>query len=378
MSKYFVTPLSRKSVQFKKVLGPGIGQSVSQIFNIKSPRNYYYYHINISREYDNESINYSFEDDFIPNMINGILSKTKSPYWQDIDKKISIKSPLLDNTISNKINSQILTNFKVGDRENIVASYSKINSNVCIIMAIMTEKTESNFWLDNNLISNIFYQKEIELDGFVLKNILFNINQTYSYDEREKKLNSQYSNMTKYKIKLLFYKTIIDSNLKGNNKDIYVFSDTNSKVRALSIFLNSNTLDKFINKEIIFIFEKKNKLYETLTENSIYTKNMLMYQSLKKWIYNNYNGDQIDNLIVDKLELSDQKLIKKFLLIDTNIHSEENEEANIERKKLVFMDIVFTDKLKAGSRLFSKYEDVIINIHNPRYYYQLDGLKIII
>ena len=105
---------------------------------------------------------------------------------------------------------------------------------------------------------------------------------------------------------------------------------------------------------------------------------MLMYQSLKKWIYNNYNGDQIDNVIVDKLELSDQKLIKKFLLIDTNINPEENEEANIERKKLVFMDIVFTDKLKTGSRLFSKYEDVIINIHNPRYYYQLDGLKIII
>lgn len=377
MSKNFIVPLSRKSLQFKKILSSGLEESVSQIFNIKNPTNYYYYHINISREYDNESINYSFEDDFIPNMINGIIKKTQSRYWVDINNKIHTKYSLVDNTISNKINSKILDIFKIKDKENIISYYTKINSNVSIIMTVMTEKTESNFWLDNNLISNIFYQKDIMINGTVLKNILFNINQTYSYGEREKNLNIEYSSMTQYKIKLLFYKTIIDSNLKGNNKDIFVFSDTNTKVRALSIFLNSNTMDKFKNKQIVFIPEKQTKLYSTLTENSIYIKNMLMYQSLKKWIYNNYDGDELDNIIVDKLELSDKYPIKTFLLFDTNIYTETNEQSfsNLEKKKLAFMNIIITSKITKKNKLYHKYEDIINNIHNSLYYYQLDGIK---
>jgi alpha-N-acetylglucosamine transferase len=377
MSKYFIAQLSRKSLQFKKILSSGLEESVSKLFNIKNTTNYYYYHINISREYDSESINYSFEDDFIPNMINDITKKTQSSYWLNINNKIHTKDSLSDNTISNKINSKILDIFKIEDRENIISYYTKINSNVCIIMIVMTEKTESNFWLDNNLISNIFYQKDIEMTGSVLKNILFNINQTYSYEEREKHLNIKYSNMTQYKIKLLFYKTVIDSNLKGNNKDIFVFSDTNTKVRASSIFLNSNTMDKFVNKQIIFIPEKQTKLYSTLTENYIYIKNMLMYQSLKKWIYNNYDGDELDNVIVDKLELSDKRPIKKFILFDTNVYTKNHEQtfSNLEKKKLEFMDIIIINKITKKNKLSPKYEDIINNIHDSRYYYQLDGIK---
>ena len=380
MSKYFITQLSRKSLNFKKILGNGLEESISHIFNIKKPINYYYYHINISREYDNESINYLFEDDFIPNMINEIIKKTQSKYWLDIKKKIHIKNNLTDNTISNKINSNILDVFGLEDKETIISYYTKINSNVCIIMIVMTANTESNFWLDNNLISNIFYQKDIILNGFILKNILFNINQTYSYNEREKELNTQYSNITQYKIKLLFYKTIIDSNLKGNDKNIFIFSDTNTKVRALSIFLNSNTLNKFINKQIVLISEKKTNLYSTLTENSIYIKNMLMYQSLKKWIYNNYYGDELDNIIVDKLDLSDKILIKKFILIDTIFYTGKKEQVytNLIKNKLDFMDIIFTNKLIKTNKLYLKYEIIINNIYNSRYYYQLDGIKIIL
>jgi alpha-N-acetylglucosamine transferase len=378
ISKYFITPLSRKSLEFKKILSSGLEESISRLFNIKNPINYYYYHVNISREYNNETINYSFEDDFIPNMLNGIIAKTQSQYWIDIKKKINLKDNLVDNTLSNKINSKILDIFKIKDRENIISLYTKINSNICIIMIVMTEKTETNFWLDNNLISNIFYQKDIILNGFVLKNILFNINQTYSYDEREKQLNIQYSNMIQYKIKLLFYKTIINSNLKGNNNDIFIFSDTNIKIRALSIFLNSNTLDKFINKEILFLSERKSKLYTTLTENSIYIINMLMYQSLKKWIYNNYDGEELDNIIVDKLVLSDKYPIKNFVLFDTNVYTKINEKtkSNLEKKKLAFMSIIFTNNIINKNKANNKYKDINNNIHNLRYYYQLDGIKI--
>ena len=380
ISKYFISQLSRKTVTFKNVLSSGISDSVSKIFNIKIQSNHYYYHINISKEYDNESINYSFESDFISNMVGEIINKNKSKYWSEINDKIKIitDDKITNITISNKINLNVLNIFKDEDKENIISYYSKINSNVCIIMVIMTEKTESNFWLDNKLISNIFYQKTIDLSGSVLKNIMFNIIQTYSYDERELKLNTKFENMINYKIKLLFYKTIIDSELKGNNNDIFVFSDTNTKVRALSILLNSNTLNKFINKEIVFVSEKKNKLYSTLTENNIFIKNMLMFQSLKKWIYNNYDGDDMDNIIVvSALELSDKKQMKEFVLIDTNIYSDlnENKYLNINKKKLAFMHIFF---VKTNIKIPKKYQNVTDNIHDMRHYYQLDGIKFLL
>jgi hypothetical protein len=213
------------------------------------------------------------------------------------------------------------------------------------------------------------------LSGSVLKNILFDIIQIYSYDERENKLNNKFLNMTNYKIKLLFYKTIIDSELTGNDNDIFIFSDTNTKIRALSILLNLNTLNKFINKEIVFIPEKKNKLYSTLTENSTFVKNMLMFQSLKKWIYNNYDGDDMDNVIVmNELELSDKKIINKFILLDTNIYLNLNEHkyVSLDKKKLAFMNCFFTTNAK---KIPTQYIDIVDNIHDSRYYYQLDGIK---
>ena len=378
ISKYFISQLSRKTLIFKKILSSCISETVSKIFNIKKELNYYYYyHINISKEYDNESINFSFENDFISNMVNQIINQNKSKYWTQINNKIKNISnkPLTDITISNKINLNILKNFKDEDKENIISYYTKINSNVCIIMVIRTDENESDFWLDNQLISNIFYQKNINLMGSVLKNIMFNIIQTFSYDEREKKLNNKFSNMTNYKIKLLFYKTIIDSDLKGNDNDIFVFSNANTKIRALSILLNSNTLNKFINKEIVFIPEKPSKLYSTLTENYIFIKNMLMFQSLKKWIYNNYNGDDMDNIIItNSLELSDTKSTTYFVILDTNIYQDlnKNKYLNLDKKKIIFVNIIFTTIVK---KISQEYQNIINNIHDSRHYYQLDGIK---
>lgn len=378
ISKYFITPLSRKIMKFKNILSEGLEESVSKIFNIKKPQNYYYYHINISKEYDNDEINYLFEDDFILNMINGILKKTKSIYWSNILTNITNTSEINENVNSNKINSKIISKLKIEDTENILSYYAKINSNVCIIMVITTTENEENFWLDNNLISNVLYQKNIKINGLILKNVLFNINQSYSYEEREKKLNSLYDNLTEYKIKLIFYKTVIDCELKSNDKYIHVFSNTNSKVRVLSILLNENTLNKFINKQIIFISEKQNKLYKTLINNEIYIKNMLMYQSLKKWIYNNYDGNEMDNIIiVSNLKLSDEKLMNNFIILDTNIY-DENDDAlysKYEKRKLHFIDVIFINKILLTNKNYIKYENIIINIHDLRFYYQLDGIK---
>ncbi len=393
ISKYFICQLSRKTMAFKKILTSGISSNISKIFKIQITSNYYYYHINISKEYDNESINYSFENNYIYDMVKQTVNNTKSKYWEKIYDKIinknivkqfmeknteKFKEKFTDVSLSNEINLKTLDIFAQEDKENIISYYTKINSNVCIIMVITTEKTETNFWLDNKLISNIFYQKEINLSGTIFKNIMFNIVQTYSYSERIDKLNNIFSDVTNYKIKLLFYKTIIDAELKGNNNDIYVFSDANSKNRVLSILLNSNTLNKFINREIIFIPEKQNKLYHTLTENNIFIKNMLMFQSLKKWIYNNYDGNDIDNIIViSKLELSDKRQMEEIILLDTNQYEtlNENKYLEIDKKKLAFMNVFFTTKMK---KISAQYKNIIDNIHDLRHYYQLDGIKFLL
>jgi hypothetical protein len=237
-------------------------------------------------------------------------------------------------------------------------------------MIVLSSLNENYYWLDNKLISNIFCQKEFTFNGNILKNILFDIVQNYSYDERIKKLNNIYSDITDYKIKIIFYKTIIDSQLKSNYDDIYIFSDTNVKIRALSILLNSNTLKKFINQEIIFIPEKQNKLYSTLNENSYFIKNMLLFQSLKKWIYNNYDGNEIDNIIVsNSFELSDKKITQNFILIDTNYFSKEKYE-ELYTKKLIFIDLLFT-----YMDITKEQEFIVDNIHDPKHYYQLDGIK---
>jgi hypothetical protein len=381
ISKYFIAPLCRKTLELKKKLTLGLEKGIDKIFNMKITSNYYYYHINISKEYDSERINYSYENDFIQNIIYTLIKRNKSKYWIEILEKIKKNNNILnehemDNNISNKLNNKTLSQLNKEDKENIISYYTKINTNVCIIMIITNLENETNFWLDNKLISNILYEKEIEITGSTLKNILFNIIQIYSYHERDKKLNSEYSNTENYKIKLLFYKTLYDSKLKGNNKDIYVFSDTNNKIRVLSILLNSNTLNKFINKEIIFVPEKKNNLYSTLTENAIFLKNMLIYQSLKKWIYNNYDGDEIENIIIyDDFELSDKKEIKKFVIVDTNIYTDITRQTKLETKKIVFINIIFTSTM---TKMTNEYKTLLDNINDPRYYYQLDGIKIML
>ena len=100
-----------------------------------------------------------------------------------------------------------------------------------------------------------------------------------------------------------------------------------------------------------------------------------MFQSLKKWIYNNYDGDDIDNVIVaNALELSDKKQIKEFILIDTNTYSNLNKQKylNIDSKKLTFMNIFFTTIM---TKIQMEYQNIIENIHDSRHYYQLDGIK---
>jgi hypothetical protein len=76
--------------------------------------------------------------------------------------------------------------------------------------------------------------------------------------------------------------------------------------------------------------------------------------------------------------LSDKYPIKNFVLFDTNVYTKINEKikSNLEKKKLAFMSIIFTNNIINKNKANNKYKDINNNIHNLRYYYQLDGIKI--
>jgi hypothetical protein len=371
ISKYFSAQLTRKSVHFKKILSSGQIFSVEKIFSIDKVKNYYYYHLDISKEYDSNLINYSFEDDFIINMINDIIKRTNSNYWKKIKKLIPKSlSQISDIRLSNKTNGQILEIFNPNDKENIISYYTKINSNICIIMNISEMNTDDNFWLNNDLIANVFYKKEIELDGYTLKNILFNLLQTLTYNERVEYLNLTYSSTVRYLITLIFYKTIFDSELKSNSKNIYVFSSSNEKARVLSIFLNPNTINKFLTREIVFFTNKSSSTFASF--NQIYLNNMLKYQTLKKWVYNNYSGDLIENLIVgEKFKLNNEKPINKIILFDGNTYLKSEQIQQIKSNSIELIEVKFLSNKKDSLNLLNL-------IDNPTQYYQLDGIKFLL
>lgn len=105
---------------------------------------------------------------------------------------------------------------------------------------------------------------------------------------------------------------------------------------------------------------------------------MLMYQTLKKWIYNNYDGNEMDNLIViSNFEITDNHLIKNFTLIDMNKYNDldNNLFIHYDKKKIDFIKVIFVSNLSHNDKNYIKYKNIINNLHDIRFFYQLDGIK---
>ena len=377
MAKYFIAPLSRAGSEIKRSISFGLINSINKLFNFSNIKikNYYYYHINISKEYDSDNQIYNYETESIINMLLYYTQLYKSEYWNNIYKKIIAYSKLKKKINLNKEIIEVLEFYDDIDRDNLIYNYCKLNNCTNIILIIQKNNEDDIFWIDNKINLNIIYKKYLILDGTILKNILFNIDQKYVYEEREVYLNKKYNNLEKYKLTLLVYKSIFDAKLKGNNDNIYIYSDTNSKIRLCSNILNANTYNKYINNEIIFVTNNKNNnLYKTTVENSIYIKNMLIYQSIKKWIYNNYNGFKIDNIILfNQLNLSDNLINNLYIILDNNDYENDNNLIDqLVLKKLEFIEIIFINNNKD---LIYKYKKCVKNMYNPRFYYELDGIK---
>ena len=163
-------------------------------------------------------------------------------------------------------------------------------------------------------------------------------------------LNKQYNNDEIINLNLIYYKTILESGIKSNDDQILIFSDTFIKLRLLSLLKNNNSLFLFKKRVINFLNFEPNRI------------NNMIYQSLYKWIYNNYSLDELDNILIIDV-IKEKEDIKKIIIVDNN---NKNNKLNheLQEKKLFFMEL-----------LFNNIEQYFEIMYNTKKYFMINGIK---
>ena len=235
---------------------------------------------------------------------------------------------------------------KIVDIKQNLDKYSIQNNNISLILLI----NKDNFHIENYIKKNIIYEFKLKIDGYILKNILFNTNNKYVYGERKIFLNKQYSDDEIINISLIYYKTIFESGLKSDDKHILIFSDTFIKLRLLSLLKNNNSFLLFKKRIINFLNFEPNRI------------NNMIYQSLYKWIYNNYSLDEFDNILIVDI-IKDKDDIKEIIIADNN-NKNNKLILELEEKKLFFMELLFNN--------IEHYYEIM---YNTKKYFTINGIK---
>ncbi len=340
ISKYFLNELGRFTLKNRHINKKRLKEQVQELYGI-TDENPGFYHFNISKEYDSDDITYLLNDFTISGFVQYLKNKTNL-----LDKYFIVDVKTIQQVIK-LIEPQYILDY-------ILTEYIRTMSNVFAILFVRDEK-EDEFELSKEQMQNIIYKKSFIMVGIVLKNILFNLNQNMLYDERVKIL-SMYSDYSTYEINLLVYQTESHMNFLVQKKKIFIFNDANSKIRLSSIFFNSNTLSRYNSQKIKLIKDDK------IDRKSL--NKLLNFQTIKKWVYNNYSGEQINNLIVIKY--------KPFTILDNNKYSTQSVK-KIKERKIKIIKIIIIDKDSSNNQ---KYKKTVVDMYNPKKYWELEGIKI--
>lgn len=356
LMKYYLAPLSRfiledrsRNLKVKK-------NQIKELYKISTNKNLDYYHLNVSKEYKSDDLVYLINDYTIGSFIEYLKKKT------NIFGNLTPTSILNINQLLSQIDSTLILDY-------LLSEYIKIFPNIFVVLQI-TEAENPRIKLSSDLKQNLFFKKEFEFPGLVLKSILFNVYQEKVYQERLYEL-AAYSDYSTYRIQLLLYQTVYPINWinnqisqdKANNETtnkIFVFDDTNSKIRLSSIFFNSNTLSRYSENKIQPIINNQIKKKEL--------KSLLNYQSIKKWLYNIYSGNELANTIIINY--------KPLIILDSNNYTKESAEKILNRQIDLFELIVKPSKKYNENAEY--YDKIISNINNPETYWEYEGIKVLI
>lgn len=340
ISKYFLNELGRFTLKNRHINRKRVKEQVQELYGV-TDNNPGFYHLNISKEYDSDDITYLLNDFTISGFIQYLKNKTKL-----LDRYFIVDIKTIQQVIK-LIEPQHILDY-------ILTEYIRTMSNVFAILFVRDDN-EEEFELSKEQTENLIYKKSFIMVGLVLKNILFNLNQNMLYDERVKIL-SIYSDYSTYEINLLVYQTESHMNFLVQRKKIFIFNDTNSKIRLSSIFFNSNTLSRYKSQKIKLIKDDK------IDRKSL--NKLLNFQTIKKWIYNNYSAEQINNLIVIKY--------KPFTILDNNKYDTQGIK-KIKERKIKILKIIISNKDALNK---DKYKNYVIGMYNPKKYWELEGIKI--
>ena len=374
MSSFFLAGLSRFIVNFIKTNIEKKKNNVIGIYGKNNNKNLNFYHLDISRNYNSENINYNIEtNDFktFLQQIDLILLKSNS------NSKIFTKYYQVSNCLEliNLIKyDEIILNI-------FLSKYIKMCPNVFVSIEINNINNLPDKPIPD-LKNNIIYSRIINLEKDTLINILFNLCHKYTYSQRLLSLGLINKDC---KLKISIYETISKINSSDINVDFntFLFYNTDSKIRISSIFFNSNTLKYFANEKYLNTIKSNSKNILQIDRLSLIK--ILYLQTLKKWVYNNYLGNHIENLIV----LVSSK--NKFIIIDNNQHKLVDVN-KIRKNKIFIIDIIFSKFLESIEMLTDKnlentdknlentdknLENIDLNkIFDPNNYFEFEGLKI--
>ncbi len=344
LSKYYVNKINRMMI--KRSHGRvGSHQEIQDLYSLHTNANTEYYHLDISKEYDNEGINYLVSDYNLITFVKYISNKTNIPLSPQIIDKIASKG-------SKKFNFKEIFGI-IDDKvilEYILTEYVRLFSNVYIVMVI--NESDNSFVITKDLKKNLIYKKQIVFPGLILKSILFNVYQEFVYDQRIQLLN-KYSDFYDYELTILVYQTESNFDFVSNKEKIIVFNDLDQKIRLSSVFFNQNTLSRFSNKKIKIDNDRKS------------IKKLLYFQTIKKWLFNNYSGELLENVIVINS--------KPFTILDLNTY-DDKQLNKLKKNKIKLFNIIFKSDIedKKFKQLYSKYHK---DINNPYKFWELEGIK---
>lgn len=357
ISKYFLASLSRFVIEFIKSNKNKKLQNVINIYGTNKYSNLDYYHLDLTKEYTNKFIKYDVDTFDIKSFLEYIDNEKK--LFVDYYNYVYVKKLIFE---LEKNNQNLLYIF--------LNNYIKMTASVFITMEIYSDKKLIRTKVPTDLKNNLIYVKQYNFKNILLKNIIFNLYQNLTYEQKIKYIEKNL-NKSEYIVILSVYETIypiIDYD-HNSNLELFVFYEQSSKIRLSSIFFNPNTLNHYnkLSSDIgIVIFNsnvKKNNI------GLIYVIKMLYLQTLKKFIFSIYTGDEIINLGIYFEDYN------KIIIVDNNKHLVSKiKQINI--NKVFFVTILFSKQSQYKNLLKEKNINTNV-IYDINKYWEFEGIKII-
>lgn len=358
ISKYFLASLSRFTIEFVKSNKNKKMQNIMNIYGTNKYSNLDYYHLDLTKEYTNKFIKYDVDTIDIKTFLEHIDYEKK--IFIDYYNFTSVKKLISELEKKNQKLSYIFLN-----------NYIKMFSSVFITMEIYSDEKLIKTIVPSDLKNNLIYMKRYNFkNNILLKNIIFNLYQNFTYEQRIKYIEKNL-NKSEYFVILSIYETIspiIDYDYNYNSK-LFIFYEQSTKIRLSSIFFNPNTLNHFnLSSQDygIKIFDSNEKKYNMVLINIIH---MIYLQTLKKFIFSVYTGDQLMNLGIYFEDYN------KIIIVDNNKHLV-SKIKQINTNKIFFITILFSKQSQYKNILKEKKlnPNVIYDINK---YWEFEGIKII-